>query len=300
MKPVSRAKVLRWLERFFLLLAVIGLGGYGYFWIERRVYQSVHSHSFERPPGESPSQVRDTAAPDTPIGRIEIPRLGVTSVILEGVGERALRLGVGRIPGTAALNQDGNVGLAGHRDTVFGSLGKLRKNDKVRLSGPEGAKEYIVDWIAVVPPENTRVLDPRDTPTVTLVTCYPFDYVGSAKMRYVVQARRADVPLVAAVRNSEEFTKPLPYARASSHLPSRDRQGAVVLSPRVPPVATPEPVSKKLSLASTSESPVPIEAKKERRFNKVSRGVRKGIGWLIRGGRADKEKVVGATAAKPA
>jgi sortase A len=124
------------------------------------------------------------------IGRIEIPRIGLKTVILEGVAQRTLSLAVGHIPGTALPGTSGNVGIAGHRDTFFRSLRDVQPGDSIVLTTFEGAWEYRVESSSVVPATHTGVLEDSRVPELTLVTCYPFSYIGPAPDRYIVHARR--------------------------------------------------------------------------------------------------------------
>jgi sortase A len=122
------------------------------------------------------------------IGRIEIPRLGVSAVVRAGSDVRTLRLAVGHIPGTAFPGERGNVGLAGHRDTFFRKLRNVRPDDIIRIVTPDGTFTYRVERTNVVNPDDVWVLDPTDRAVLTLVTCYPFSYVGSAPQRFIVRA----------------------------------------------------------------------------------------------------------------
>lgn len=123
------------------------------------------------------------------MGRIEIPRLGISAVVRAGSDARTLQLAVGHIPGTALPGETGNVGLAAHRDTFFRRLKDIRPDDIVRVVTPEGTFEYRVQRTNVVNPEDVWVLDPTEQPVLTLVTCYPFTYVGSAPQRFIVRAQ---------------------------------------------------------------------------------------------------------------
>jgi sortase A len=122
------------------------------------------------------------------LGRIEIARVGVSSLVLEGVTGETLRRGVGHIGGTPLPRLPGNLGLAGHRDTVFRGLKDIRKGDAITLDTLDGTYRYVVDWAQVVDPDNIGVLAVSNQPVLTLVTCYPFYYVGSAPERFVVRA----------------------------------------------------------------------------------------------------------------
>jgi sortase A len=122
------------------------------------------------------------------IGRIEIPRVGISSLILQGVEGETLRRGVGHIPETSLPQMPGNVGLAGHRDTVFRNLKDIRKDDLISLDTLAGSYRYVVDWSRVVDPADVIVLAASSRPELTLVTCYPFHYVGAAPRRFIVRA----------------------------------------------------------------------------------------------------------------
>jgi len=124
------------------------------------------------------------------VGRLEIPRLGLKTMVLEGISQRTLALAVGHVPGTAAPGQAGNVGLAGHRDTFFRGLRNIRQEDTITLRTLDGAYEYRVRSYEVVDATDTEVLRQSATSDLTLVTCYPFSYVGPAPERFVVHARR--------------------------------------------------------------------------------------------------------------
>lgn len=128
------------------------------------------------------------------IGRIKIPRVGVSAIVLHGVGKKTLRRGVGHIPGTSLPERSGNVGLAGHRDSFFRGLKDIRKNDTIELTTPDGTFEYRVEWTKIVRPRDTDVLEDEGAPALTLVTCYPFYYVGSAPKRFIVRAHRIGGP----------------------------------------------------------------------------------------------------------
>jgi LPXTG-site transpeptidase (sortase) family protein len=130
---------------------------------------------------------------DAPLGRIEIPRLRASAVIVDGVDSSALRVAVGHIPGTAYPGQSGNIGLAAHRDSFFRRLDDLRPKDRIRLSTPDGHADYIVSFTRVVDPSQADLLRPSTQSMLTLVTCYPFTYIGSAPKRFVVRAQVASI-----------------------------------------------------------------------------------------------------------
>ena len=122
------------------------------------------------------------------IGRLEIPRLNLTVPILSNYDPDSLKRGVGHIPGTAFPGGLGTVGLAGHRDMFLRPLRNIQKGMDVRLAGQDGVYHYSVDSTEIVKPSEVRVLDIGERPELTLITCYPFYYVGSAPLRFIVHA----------------------------------------------------------------------------------------------------------------
>lgn len=123
------------------------------------------------------------------IGVIEIPRLKISSVVDEGVDNKTLLVAVGHVPGTAFPGGGGNVALAAHRDTFFRELGQLHPGDEITMTTLRGAYRYSVESTRVVKPSATEVLDSSGGSKLTLITCYPFHFVGPAPRRFVVVAR---------------------------------------------------------------------------------------------------------------
>jgi sortase A len=133
--------------------------------------------------------------PQSVIGRLEIPRLQMNLMVREGVSEQTLREAVGHVPSTALPGRKGNVALAAHRDTFFRPLRNIRKGDVITLQTLAGTYQYAVRSVEIVRPSDTQVLNAANHPELTLVTCYPFYYVGSAPKRFIVHATQ-----LAAVR----------------------------------------------------------------------------------------------------
>ena len=125
---------------------------------------------------------------DELIGSIEIPRLNLKAMVREGDDEGTLRHSVGHIPSTAFPGETGNVAFAAHRDTIFRPLRNIRKNDRIIVSTLEGTYEYAVQSTKIVSPTDVSVLQASAEKELTLVTCYPFYYIGSAPRRFVVHA----------------------------------------------------------------------------------------------------------------
>jgi sortase A len=125
------------------------------------------------------------------VGRIEIPRLNVSSVVLEGVSSATLRVAAGHVPRSALPGEPGNTGIAAHRDSFFRALAGIVPGDRILVTTPGGKSSYRVSFTTIVQPRDTRLLDPTGQETLTLITCYPFHYVGPAPKRFVVRAVRA-------------------------------------------------------------------------------------------------------------
>jgi sortase A len=119
---------------------------------------------------------------------MEIPRLGLSVAVLQGTNSRMLRLGVGHIEGTPLPGEPGNREIAGHRDTFFRELKDVRRNDEIEFQTATGVFRYQVDWVKVAASDDTSVLTPSTEAALTLVTCYPFYFVGPAPNRFVVRA----------------------------------------------------------------------------------------------------------------
>ena len=189
------SRIIGWLESLLFVAGVVCLGYYAYITIEARLYQELENRELDMilstaPAGPpSPGQLRPPPPPPgSAIGRIEIPRLGVSAIIRAGSDAKTLRLAVGHIPGTALPGEVGNMGLAGHRDTFFRRLRDIRAADDIRVVTTAGTFTFKVNTLTVVSPKDTWVLNPTRTPTLTLVTCYPFTYIGSAPQRFIVHA----------------------------------------------------------------------------------------------------------------
>lgn len=129
---------------------------------------------------------------DEPLAVLAIPRIGLEVPVFEGTDDLILNRGAGRIVGTARPGQAGNIGIAGHRDGFFRGLKDIRSGDRIELRAPSGESVYRVDDIEIVQPTDVTVLRNRANPSLTLVTCYPFYFVGDAPQRYIVHASIVD------------------------------------------------------------------------------------------------------------
>lgn len=192
--PARQPRLLRWIQRLLFITGILLLGYVGFTLLETRLYQVSAKRSLEneiraekeRPQAQSKSPVRKGDV----LGRMDIPRLGMSVAVLQGTSSRVLRLGIGHIAGTPLPGEDGNIGIAGHRDTFFRGLKDIRKNDEIQLQTASGLSRYAVDWAKVVANDDRSVLAPSKESALTLVTCYPFYFVGPAPKRFVVRAHK--------------------------------------------------------------------------------------------------------------
>lgn len=146
-----------------------------------------------RPSLSDHSRVRNTASSarrvaEVPLAILRIPKIQLEVPVLKGTDDITLNRGVGQIAGTAAPGEKGNVGIAGHRDGFFRNLNGISKGDVIELETTSASEIYVVDRLLVTGPDDVSVLQPRDAQSLTLVTCYPFHFVGPAPRRFVVQA----------------------------------------------------------------------------------------------------------------
>ena len=194
---------IRWLERGLLVLGLVLTG-----WVlrsrgEALAFQAEESSRLDRmltgrdttltgaarlpKPAQSPAESVKRV-----IGRIEIPRLKISAMIAEGTEHDVLEMAVGHLSRTAQPGEPGNVALAGHRDSFFRGLGDIRENDLIRIVTPGGTYSYQVKWGRVFEPKRVDVLDATDACELTLITCYPFHFVGKAPQRFIVRAEQID------------------------------------------------------------------------------------------------------------
>jgi sortase A len=183
-----RHRSARWAAPVLLACGVVALGFAAYVIIDARVYQSTERERFE---ATTPSSAAAPVPTDgASIGEIQIPRLGLRVMIVQGESAPILRHGVGHLSDTALPGEVGNVVLAGHRDTFFRPLSGVRAGDSITLKTRDGKFEYLVESTSVVAPGAIEVLEPTGGRTLTLITCYPFSYIGAAPNRFIVRARQ--------------------------------------------------------------------------------------------------------------
>lgn len=192
----------------FLVMGIVGIGIYCEAWLYRTAYQAYENWRFDHETSDRPAPVPtkrvalpavlpdpDRGVPKSPVsgtgwvvGRISIPRLNLSAIVEEGVDEATLSRAVGHIPGTALPGENGNIGIAGHRDTFFRKLKDLEPNDEIDFTTHTGRYRYTVDSLTVVEPSDTSVLESKGKKILTIVTCFPFHYIGAAPRRFIVHA----------------------------------------------------------------------------------------------------------------
>jgi sortase A len=178
------------LERTFLLGGLLGLGYCATVSVDARWFQRQETERFERSLRGTPTPSEPAIGPDGFVGRVDISRLGVSVVVAEGTSTSVLRRAAGHIAGTFLPGQAGNVGISAHRDTFFRPLRNIQRDDVVTVTTLRGEYRYRVVSTRVVNPEDVEVLKSDGSEVLTLVTCYPFYFVGPAPNRFIVRAER--------------------------------------------------------------------------------------------------------------
>ena len=193
----GKSTSLRWLERALVAVGVACLGYYGYMSAEARQFQREQAAAYESL--LAPAAPVAPAAPAAPVAPassagvlalLDIPRLQISTPVLSGDDAATLDIAVGHLPDTPKPWEPGNSAFAAHRDGLFRPLRNIRVGDEVRLRTLEGDFTYRVRETKIVLPTDLSVLEPDDGPTLTLITCYPFNFVGNAPKRFIVHADR--------------------------------------------------------------------------------------------------------------
>jgi sortase A len=196
----SRSGALIWIERV-LWVAAAAIGSWTLFVVAQNVYYArlpvPDGHPVEarrQLPGESRDDAVGTSGsgsrrvePGAWVARLEAPAVALKATVLEGSDDRTLRRAAGHIEYTPLPGEPGNIGIAGHRDTTFYPVRKLKPGDRLTLTTASDVFEYEVRDTWIVDPEDIQVLDPTTRSALTLVTCYPFNFVGNAPKRFIVR-----------------------------------------------------------------------------------------------------------------
>lgn len=221
----------QWIERFLLVAGMVCVAVWGWSYVRRAIIQhrdnqALEHRSVSRPeaPPAPPVAPPPRIANGDVLGRLLIPRLHLRAVVHEGAGEDTLDVALGHIPGTALPGQPGNVGVAGHRDTLFRDLRRIAKNDVIQFQTPAATYSYQVESTRIVKPREVSVLDASPHPEITLVTCYPFHYIGAAPDRFIVKAR------LVTPNQPEQEAKGLshPSPARPAHLPGDRRRSSAI------------------------------------------------------------------------
>jgi sortase A len=247
--PVSqghRNRGLVWVRRLFLLLGLAGIGFYGYTIAEQSIYQSYANWAFDEQiagntvtffdylrqlagmsqtlPREQPAVPSKIApeehrpAPGELLGKVMIARLNMSAVVLEGVDDATLRRSAGHVPSTALPGDVGNFSIAAHRDTLFRPLKDIRVGDEVQFDTPQKNLVFRVVSTRIVKPTDVSVLAPQgDSRLLTMITCYPFYYLGSAPKRFIVTAQLEPETGAVAAPHVPAAPEPAAPARLGGH-----------------------------------------------------------------------------------
>jgi sortase A len=197
---------MRRLANVFAALGMLALAYWAFEFAKGRLYQTIEARRFARErltvqrPTDKPSPFQSATPVERPlypdigsaVAVLAIPRLGLSTIVVEGAEERELKLGPGHIRGTSLPGGGGNVGVAGHRDTFFRPLRRIRKDDTIQVTTHAQEYHYKVVSTEIVEPAEIQVLYPTVHETLTLVTCYPFEFVGPAPKRFIVKAECVD------------------------------------------------------------------------------------------------------------
>jgi sortase A len=205
---MTREVVLRWLERGLLTAGVLLAAWCAMVLVEARFHNAVPISNqrstldnqlvvtqtavpvLPGDAGDAKRSPRSTSAPaaGTLLGRLEAPSVKMSTSVLEGTDDGTLSRGAGHIEDTPFPGQPGNIGIAGHRDTVFRPLRNVQVGDPLSLATADRTYRYRISKTLIVGPDDVYVLNTTEQPTLTLVTCYPFEFIGHAPKRYIIQA----------------------------------------------------------------------------------------------------------------
>ena len=187
--------VLRFAQRLFLWLGVAALSYAGGTAAYAGIYQRYQLWKFQQEAAEL-KVIKSAIVEKTvdlregdPVGKLEVPRIGISVIVLQGMERGTLIAGAGHVPGTPLPGAEGNVVIAAHWDTFFRKLEGILPGDRVQVATLRRTCEYVVSSSEVVDPEDTQVMESRACRELTLITCYPFYFVGAAPKRFIVHAR---------------------------------------------------------------------------------------------------------------
>ena len=191
-------QLLRFAEIVCFVLSFLLLGYLLVVFVNAEDYQrraDIQMSAYLRMRMNTPRVISRELAEGHVLGRMRIRRLKMSVPIVEGASARILRLGAGHVPGTAIPGSAGNVSIVGHRDTFFHPLQRIREGDEIEIDTASSSSVYKVAWIAIVSARDGDILELTEAPSLTLVTCYPFHFIGAAPERFAVRAHRVSMDL---------------------------------------------------------------------------------------------------------
>lgn len=189
-----RSSTLRFVRKSLLCIGIALLAYAGGTLAYANVYQRYQLWKFEGEMAAPPAIHAIPALEAAPLregdllGKLEIPRLGIKVMVLQGTDDATLALGAGHVRGTPLPGGDGNAAIAAHRDTSFRKLEGIRRGDTIQYGTLHHGYAYVVESIEIVDPSDTRVIESSDRQELTLISCFPFHFVGSAPKRFIVHA----------------------------------------------------------------------------------------------------------------
>jgi len=191
LRYANSSRASKWAEGCLWAVAIAGLGDCAYFGARSWVAQTEGNREIAAAaPARTPLSESSRPAQGAIVGRLEIPRLGMSMIVFEGTDDDVLALGAGHWSASPLPGGKGNVVMAGHRDTFFRGLRSIQDHDVISITTLEGTERYEVESTRIVNPTETGVLAPTSKEALTLITCYPFVYLGHAPQRFIVRANR--------------------------------------------------------------------------------------------------------------
>jgi sortase A len=215
----TRMDILRGACYFFLAFGLLALGYAGFVFADSHAYQALEMKKFKQ--AGRLSEPRVFVEGDV-IGEIQVPRLRLNAMVVQGDSPANLKRAVGHLTKSALPGEWGNVALAGHRDTFFRPLRDIRLGDEIRFKTRERSFEYRVESIEVVAPTDIRVLQSSTGHDLTLLTCFPIYYIGPAPKRLVVRAREVDGMMQEQLAKGNEVKAHRRSIRASRRAPRNE------------------------------------------------------------------------------
>jgi|ERR1019366_4596202 sortase A len=211
------SRLARWMQRISFAVGFLILGYCGADWFNSRMQQAAGNRELDRILTQKPETATRSVIPEGDlVGKVEIPKLHLSAVVFQGTTDKTLDRGVGHLDGSALPGETGNVVLAAHRDTFFRSLRNIHQGDEITVTTPTGPRAYEVESTEIVDPTDVSVAGTTKNPTLTLITCYPFYFVGHAPKRFIVIARDMDAENSTARETRSEERAPSRLASLQS------------------------------------------------------------------------------------